>query len=150
MSYRSLGRNFHSIQDPGLRRFLEVAAGNLDDLNERVNEIESNYVQNWFHLQMQNGWITYNASNNEVPEYMKDAYGWVHIRGEVSGGTFTNGTIVAMLPEGNRPRHIWPINLSHNGSTGAMLEVHPHGDIICQGLGGNTRLILAGTFYAQL
>lgn len=146
--FHSMQRDIRSIQDPTFQRFAQIIADNLDTLEERITTLEGTETPDWRDFVMQNGWVSY-ATTDEKPHYWKDRSGWVHIKGVISTGTTTNGTVITTLPSGFRPMYIWPINLSNNGLSGALLEVNPNGDIVCQGLGGSTRLVINGNLYAQ-
>lgn len=147
--YITLSRNIRSIADPEFRRFAEALTSNIDNLNRRITELEAGETVAWRNFTMQNSW-TRLSLNNEQPQFWKDRNGWVHIKGEITGGTITNGTVITTLPAGYRPRYIWPIITGHNGTANSMLLVNPAGNITCLGLAGNTRISMAGEFYAQL
>jgi hypothetical protein len=58
----------------------------------------------WTNLTLLNGWAKYGSSSFGVPglQYTKDAEGFVHLRGTLSGTAKTSST-VATLPTGVRP-----------------------------------------------
>jgi hypothetical protein len=56
----------------------------------------------WVAPSLQNGWVDYGAGIQGV-QYMKDANGFVHIRGVMKDGTASAGTLVFTLPVGFRP-----------------------------------------------
>lgn len=144
--HRSLTRNLRGILDPAIRRFLEDVAESMDEIHDEVIALENANIVEWRDFVMQNGWTRY-ATTHEQPQYYKNECGCVTLKGDIAGGTTTNGTVIASLPFDFRPRYIWTINLSYNGLAGAYLEVEPVGDIKCYGLAGSTRITLAGDFY---
>ncbi len=56
----------------------------------------------WINLTLQNGWV-YLGNGFSTPQYIKGSDGIVHLKGLLSSGTTTSGTIVTTLPAGYRP-----------------------------------------------
>ena len=81
-------------------------SGNISATNVQsaINELDTEKAN-----KVQEAWITATLLNNFVgvtgnePKYMKDQFGFVHIKGRVTGGTL-NSNIFA-LPVGYRPSH---------------------------------------------
>jgi hypothetical protein len=67
-----------------------------------VNGLKS--PEDWKLATLVNGWS--NVGGNHSPfRYHKDDMGYVHVHGEIGGGTYTSGTIVTTLPVGYRPEY---------------------------------------------
>lgn len=64
----------------------------------------------WKKLPLTNGWQSYDKGYS-TPEYFKDPYGVVHLKGRIQGpggnstGTMESPSIVSVLPPGYRPRN---------------------------------------------
>lgn len=57
----------------------------------------------WTNLALQYGWVTYSAGFAS-PQYAKGADNIVRLKGLVRAGTTTDGTVIANLPAGYRPK----------------------------------------------
>jgi hypothetical protein len=62
----------------------------------------------WHDLEplLENGWNVADvpiSSFQSTPEYIRQSDGLVKVKGLVAGGTYTNETVIATLPEGYRP-----------------------------------------------
>ena len=51
---------------------------------------------------LQNNWVDFGYTY-ATAGYMKDTSGYVHLKGSIKGGDFTEGTVIFNLPEGYRP-----------------------------------------------
>jgi hypothetical protein len=71
----------------------------------------------WHPLTLENGWTAYGAPYDVTPAYAKDAQGFVHLRGTLSGSARTSA-LFAHLPAAVRPTsaHAWVTVSSTNGS----------------------------------
>lgn len=63
----------------------------------------TNCAISWCALTLQNGWYWYGTIFS-TPKYTKSADGIVSLKGLIGSGTVTNGTIIATLPVGYRPK----------------------------------------------
>ncbi len=66
--------------------------------------VVSHQDSGWLALTLQNGWVTYDGTDNPPPLYRK-VNGIVFIKGLIKDGTTTVNTILANLPIGYRPAH---------------------------------------------
>ena len=69
--------------------------GIAGDLALKANKAQSD----WIDLTLQNGWAT---NTGKTPQYRKDEFGMVHLRGALGAGSSTD-SIIATLPAGYRP-----------------------------------------------
>ena len=101
----------------------------------------------WTNLTLQNGWVSYGAAFAS-PQYTKAADGLVTIKGLVSSGTMTAGTVIATLPVGYRPSNRLLITgVSVNAY--CRIDIDNTGNIVFES-GSNTWLSLDNiTFYAD-
>lgn len=74
-------------------------------------------VETWHTLTLQNGWST--RAGYYAPACKLTPDGRVWLRGGLTGGTFTNGTIIATLPAGYRPAASVSMPLSNNTTSGS-------------------------------
>jgi len=86
------------ITTVGLRCYIKTNSGWYD-----VNAMVAGFTPKWKDLTLENSWVRYNTSV-DVPAYMKDTHGFVHLKGAVKSGTSSAHTI-ATLPEGHRPTY---------------------------------------------
>jgi len=74
--------------------------GNPHGINDKANKVQ----ENWITPTLTNGWETY-SSNYTPVGYMKDEFGFVHLRGAIKNGTI--GGWIFMLPAEYRPsKHV--------------------------------------------
>ncbi|MFA5172748.1 MAG: type II secretion system protein [Sulfuriferula sp.] len=106
--------------------------------------IESMFYNNytgWTALPLVNGWTWYSATGIfATPAYNKAADGVVSLKGLITAGTATSGTVIANLPVGYRPKAQLLFEVANNGAAGRV-------DILANGqvqilTGGNTWLAL--------
>jgi len=72
-------------------------------LSRELQQLETVLTpDSWIDATLLNSWVRYSATFAPA-QFMKDAAGWVHIRGLIKGGTVTNGTLLFNLPVGYRP-----------------------------------------------
>lgn len=74
----------------------------------------------------QNSWVSYDSGTYYGAYFMKDAQGFVHLRGLVKSGTLN--TTIFTLPEGFRPayRHIFPAQCNNQIE---RVDVEPDGEV---------------------
>lgn len=71
----------------------------------------------WIDVTFTNGWVNYGAPTPPV-QYMKDAHGFVHLRGLMKNGTI--GLSAFTLPVGYRNSYFQRINAISGGLFGAI------------------------------
>lgn len=104
-------------------------------------------VGSWTTLTFQNSWAYY-GGNLSTPQYTKASDGLVTVKGMVSGGTTTAGTIIATLPSGYRPAGELLLAGYSNGAY-ARVDINTSGNILFEA-GSNVWFSLDGiTFYAD-
>jgi hypothetical protein len=108
-----------------------IAATNVTD--ERTFSKNANAVQSgWIPLTLLNGWVG-PAAPYTPPQYMLDSVGFIHLTGRLSGGTTTQGTIIATLPVGYRPRWTMSFPIVTNNGSGdqiGQIDIDANGNII--------------------
>ena len=100
----------------------------------------------WIAPTLQNSWVDYDGGTNyEVAGYMKDAQGFVHLRGMVKNGSSGSATIFT-LPAGYRPllRHI--LTTSTYNSVYCRLNVNDVGEVTPTGAATNW-VSLSGLYF---
>lgn len=79
--------------------------------------------------QLGNGWVNY-SSGWGPPQYTKAPDNIVSLRGLVSGGTTTSGTLIARLPPGYRPKGYLIFYTAQYPNTWSRIDVNSNGYII--------------------
>ena len=83
-----------------------------------------------------NNWTWYNSTGYGIPQYTKQD-GIVTVKGLMKSGTTTNGTVIAILPEGYRPirKMIFPaLGAATAGNGGhTRIDVSAAGEIKIEG-----------------
>jgi hypothetical protein len=114
-------------------RLTDVKATTVtDQSSEIVSAVGcSNFVMPKLTLTLQNSWVAYNASWQE-PVYWKSSERKVRIRGSMSSGTTTAGTVVGNVPAGYRPAKVeGPFACFATGGH-VSVYVSTNGDIVAQ------------------
>jgi hypothetical protein len=52
---------------------------------------------------LQNNWATYSLTGASPAAYYRDILGWVHLRGQIAGGSTAIASVILNLPSGFRP-----------------------------------------------
>jgi hypothetical protein len=94
---------------------------------------------------LQNSWVNHGTTYDDAA-YMKDALGFVVIRGLVKDGS-APGAVIFTLPAGYRPLRAYDCASFDNGGL-AQLIIDPNGDVRSGG-GGTTFFSLNARFYAE-
>lgn len=81
----------------------------------------------WTAPTLLNGWVNYGAGFNDAG-YMKDAHGFVHLKGLIKNGVTTRPTTLFTLPSGYRPSNECICTTSSNDLYG-QARVEPDGDV---------------------
>lgn len=95
----------------------------------------------WTAPTLLNGWSNTGGANN-VAQYIIDAGGFVHIRGQITGGTTTDGTIIFTLPIGYRPPATvgMPCGAGTTTATFGLLSIDASGNVKIFSVTGNLNL----------
>lgn len=105
----------------------------LTNIVEASLQIPANKTQeNWIEPTLLNGWVNY-GDVIETMAYMKDEFGFVHVKGTVKSGGL--GQPIFVFPKGYRPSKIllFPCGKS-DGTT--IVEVYPDGGVLSPMTGG--------------
>lgn len=136
---KTIGRNLRQITDPSTRRFLERIVENIDILGEGLVDLEDPDPLQWSDVVLLNNWVRF-SSQFAPPQYTQTIDGFVLLRGVISTGTATAGTILFTLPAGFRPEyHVMLSTVSDTGSS--RVDVETTGNVVIQS-GGNTSFSL--------
>lgn len=114
--------------------------------------VRSILQEDWQPITLKNKWVAYSMGWNDA-EYFKDALGFVHLRGMITGGTRADGTEIFELPEGYRPvNKELLMTIVQNGSGGygkvGRIDADPNGQVVIR-IAGDGWLCLDGlTFRA--
>lgn len=100
----------------------------------------------WNAPSLQNGWVNF-GSNTAEAGYMKDAHGFVHLKGMLKDGITTINTEIFTLPIGYRPQKSEYFSVySNNGSVVGTLAVYFTG-LVAIISGGNSSFGLNGVTF---
>lgn len=110
----------------------------LQQVSVAKKNYEEKYVTGWITPTLLNGWATY----NQAPSYLKDQSNFVHLKGRVSSGSTTSGTVIFSLPPGFRPGELRKFIVavypgSGNTSSGALNINYADGTVTVDYLPGN-------------
>lgn len=81
----------------------------------------------WTNLSLQNGWVAYGGFS--TPQYTKGSDNIVQLKGLIRSGTTNNGTIVANLPAGFRPKERTLLAGLCNPQVYCRTDVLPNGNV---------------------
>jgi hypothetical protein len=114
-------------------------------LKALTSSLSSNTTDTWHDATLANGWQRFNNAYGG-PQYTKDAQGFVHLRGLVSGSNSTKNTIF-QLPAGYGPTNLtdggYLIFISDGSGAAAEIRIDPTGNVIYYS-GNKTWLSLDG------
>lgn len=110
-----------------------VAAGFLS--LETVVFYPTTYTGTWTNLSMLNSWSNRNLTNDPPFGYSLDSVGRMNVRGALTPGTQTDGTIIntPALAASNRPALYQHISLRSGGNGYNMVGVDTSGSILAKG-----------------
>jgi len=98
----------------------------------KVSKNEITTQEAWIAPTLQNSWVNYGSGFDAVG-YMKDALGFVHIKGFVKSGTTTAATVLFTLPAGYRPGGNTYLTSGFGaGGTINAWELQTDGDVLVQ------------------
>jgi hypothetical protein len=99
----------------------------------------------WINVTFQNGYS--NQPGYQSVQYMKDAMGFIHLRGGAAGGS--GGAAVFTLPTGYRPSNVL-VYVAFIDNASGVLNIQSNGSVQSFGSGGTTDMWFDGiTFYAE-
>ena len=107
-------------------------------------EIASNFEQleegGWADVKLEHEWVAYGAPYSP-PQYYKDPFEWVHLRGGVKNGVVASGIFI--LPKNFRPRAtLWSTCVSNSNTPGCGIEVTDTGVVVCVGFNAEANTAL--------
>jgi hypothetical protein len=119
-----------------------------DDVSALKNAGFARKEQNpWLKAVLSNAWV----ANGDGAHYMRDEFGFIHLRGQVASGTSTAWTVVFTLPEGYRPKeNFYQLVRGYTGTTEvtAFIRIDADGGVkITSGNGTLTSLDLSGIVF---
>jgi competence protein ComGC len=82
----------------------------------------------WTNLTLQNGWVSY-GGGYATPQYAKGSDNIVRLKGLIKSGTTTNGTVVATLPAGFRPKDRTLLGTICNPNIYCRVDILPSGSV---------------------
>lgn len=121
-----------------------VLANVVEDTQANAKELESKadkVQEDWIEPTLLNGWLN-RGGTEEIVGYIKDDFGFVHIKGTIDSGIDTAGTTIFQLPIGYRPRKILSIPITSNSAFGDI-KITETGLLIIN-IGSNVILSLNG------
>ena len=105
----------------------------FDEVKNYMNNSLASVTQPaWVAATLQSNWVQNISGNYDLTGYMKDTLGYVHIRGSISGGTTTNGTVIFQLPAGYRPLAIHRYVVLGNSNTPSVIYIDASGNVTIQ------------------
>jgi hypothetical protein len=112
--------------------------------------IETNSGSPFTPLALENGWQNYDPAGSswESAGYMRDAMGFVHVRGLIAHGSMT--TSAAILPPGFRPRLTVMFATIDGGNSIGRVDVLPNGIILPQTGNPGYYSLSVISFFAEL
>jgi hypothetical protein len=118
------GNGYH-IPTNGLSHGSLTNKGSLthDQLDDHVTSAGLHVSRSWAALTLQNAWVSAGADYGTPMAVNRS--GAIQLQGDVVGGTYSNGVIIAIVPAGYRPQKLVVIaNISSS-----YVEVYPSGDV---------------------
>lgn len=112
----------------------------LSSLQTEVEKKANRKQEDWITPTLLNGWTDFGGVYESVG-YMKDEFGFVHIRGMIKGGTV--GQIAFMLPEGYKPLKS-QYHTCISADVVRILNVQRNGTVLTSPLASNAWITLNG------
>jgi hypothetical protein len=120
--------------ESNLRKDVDKNTQNIADLGERLTAVEISKANRnqpqWLSPTLLNGNTNFDSTFSPVG-YLKDEFGFVHLRGVVRTAVITPGSAIYYLPQGYRPSYRMTfVSVSGNGSGGtivARIDILPSG-----------------------
>jgi hypothetical protein len=110
-----------------------------------VNYTNGNLGPSWIAPQLQNGWG--NAAGTQVAGYRRDSDGRIWLRGFISGGQTSAGTVLFNLPQGYRPSASEILPACPSASSFVSIYVDPNGNVTLNTSSGSN-ISLTGVSFA--
>lgn len=84
----------------------------------------------WIDFTLQNGWVSFGGIHPPM-RYHKDDMGYVYIEGAIKDGTYSDGTVLATLPENYRPDYELHIFAEDHNPPSKLfyISINPNGEI---------------------
>lgn len=147
---KATSRMLRQISDPNTRRLFELTLLNIDILKDSVSALENPLDPGWINIELQNSWVQTATIEAVLPKYFKNKFNQVFIRGVISSGTTTNGTVIFKLPAGYRSSKIEVVTiLEDTGSGDAHLHIHPSGNVTIERVTSSAAISIECSFYAE-
>lgn len=106
----------------------------------------------WVGVTFQNSWADFGAGRTDA-SYMKDKQGFIHLKGEITGGTTTDGTVIFQLPTGFRPNEEFEQPIVYDNGSGVRtigsLHIDTSGNCSIYTVSSNTRVSLGMIIFRQ-
>ncbi|GAA3410381.1 hypothetical protein ACFFNY_21860 [Paenibacillus hodogayensis] len=131
---------------PNIKETVDDAVTAISGLCRDVSVLQNTKAPQpqWIAPTLVNSWVAYSGL---LIGYVKDIFGFVHLRGIIAGGATTFGSVIFTLPVGYRPAQITGVTtLAYNGSDWSLakLTIGTAGNVFIDSAAGNTQLILDG------
>ncbi len=121
----------------------------------RVANLLSNAWNPWtgsyVDLTLLNTWVNYSAGSASAQAKLDADGNSASVKGLISGGTITVGSVIANIPSSYRPlkSHVFVVAVANSGAFGsAIVRVDPNGDIVAQTTLGTIWTSLDGIVFA--
>ena len=140
-----------------LKTTVDTLARSQADALTRVSVLESQKAgkeqPQWIMPTLLNGWVNYDGGY-EQSGYLKDSFGFVHIRGFIKSGNGASGTSLFTLPKGYRPLTScgFPALSSNNSALAPIIiEIRNDGRVLigATGSASNSWLEINSVFLAE-
>jgi len=124
---KSIGRQLRQIEDPRTQALLRTILENIDEAKRSINRLENPIGLSWRDLVLQNGWVKHSDILFAPPQFTKTKENIVLLRGLISSGTITTGTVLFNVPEGYRPEYTVLCDLQTSTGIG-RIDIDPSGN----------------------
>ncbi|MCY9593717.1 hypothetical protein PC41400_21565 [Paenibacillus chitinolyticus] len=133
--------------DTNLKKVVDTLAQTQADVETRLSMLERsspNKAQaQWITATLLNGWVV----NVVSPAYMRDGFGFVHLKGSTKSGAVAAGTVLFVLPPEYRAKSYGQYTLKSDNGTNAVygtLAISEDGKVTIYHNIGNAGLFLDG------
>lgn len=128
---------------------ISAAAGQASILNANITNqplVFGAAPSDWVNVGMSSGWTYYAGRTWVARQVTLDGHPCVMTSGQIAPGNTANGTKIASFGPGYRPlNHPEGIPTGNgNGIISSYIEVQPNGDVICEGVGNPSHLVING------
>lgn len=152
----------YRLTGPAIEASIQYATSDKSVLNEVVQQVSDNEMRlsvvettyarkqqgQWIAPVMLNGWVNDNQYNTDIG-YLKDEFGFVHLKGHIKNGSQTPFSPIFKLPIGYKTtKNVANILSSHNGTNEVIGKVLIHSNGEVQFVAGSNYLyILDGIMF---